>query len=564
MQLKTRAEQTNYQQTSRHKDVLAFIEALVEIHPYAYRASIGKSGEGQDIAAIVLSDQKAFTPAQARKQKKMVVMIEANIHAGEVEGKEASLALARDLCLESNQHKILFSKLCIVIIPNFNPDGNDRIHPSNRKLNLKELEGQVNPKGGVGTRYTGEGWNLNRDAIKQEAIETRNMAAFYKKWDPDVFIDCHTTDGSLHSYDLTYDTSHSNQPLFKNLLENTGLLLEQVGQRILKKYGYGSHWYGNFVHEHEPEMGWQTYPALPRFGSHYRGLLGKIDILLETYSYIDFKKRCQVMYAWLYELLYEFSKQKEISQRLIAEQKKEILDRGTFYNPCSKVGINYGVARRNEQDKLLFDYPAYQKEGEETEIQSFDRQSLEKRLYPGKKKQKYLIPHLRTFVPVYSVATPMAYLVPSFLEEKLQNHGIEFEVWQSKVPMDVEAYRILSIEKTFSPDVASAVSSKTQSEIPLSLKPTPVRFETVLSVFAEKKKIKISKKMLLVKTAQPRGTLVVYLLEPHSDDGFARWEFLDGHIKIGDDFPIYRLLELETNRRNETKGKNKVRKYKPE
>ena len=138
----------------------------------------GQSGEGQPLAALVVSDRNCFTPELARKQKKVIVMVEANIHAGEVEGKESVLALARDLTLTQLGAKLL-DKLCLVLVPNFNPDGNDRISPNNRKLDLKNLEGQVNPEGGVGTRYTGEGWNLNRDNMKQEAPETRALAALH-------------------------------------------------------------------------------------------------------------------------------------------------------------------------------------------------------------------------------------------------------------------------------------------------------------------------------------------------------------------------------------------------
>src|SRR5438105_3153916 len=116
------------------------------------------------------SDRACSTPEEARAQRKTIVMIQANIHAGEVEGKESVLALLRDLTLGKAGKKIL-SKVCLVVIPDLNPDGNDRISPENRKLDLQHLEGQENPPGGVGTRNTGEGWNLNRDYVKQDAPE---------------------------------------------------------------------------------------------------------------------------------------------------------------------------------------------------------------------------------------------------------------------------------------------------------------------------------------------------------------------------------------------------------
>ena len=198
--LLTRAEATDYAETSRHADVLAFCDALAAESEYVERGSLGRSGEGQDLATLVISGDRCFTPERARKLGKVVVFVEANIHAGEVEGKEMILALARDL-VRGAYGKVgrrILDRVCLVAIPNFNPDGNDRISPRNRALDLQRLEGQVNPPGGVGTRYTGQGWNLNRDNVKQEAIETQNLAAYYQQWFPHVFIDCHTTDGSIH------------------------------------------------------------------------------------------------------------------------------------------------------------------------------------------------------------------------------------------------------------------------------------------------------------------------------------------------------------------------------
>ncbi|CAM4441665.1 hypothetical protein MYXA107069_13335 [Myxococcus xanthus] len=128
------------------------------------------------------------------------------------------------------------------------------------------------------------------------------MAALHQTWWPHVFIDCHTTDGSIHAFDLTFDTSHSNEPLFSKLRAYNRGMLERVAKAVQGRHGFDSFWYGNYKDEGDPRSGWHTYPALPRFGSHYRGLLGRLDVLLETYSYIDFPRRCAVMRAWLLEL----------------------------------------------------------------------------------------------------------------------------------------------------------------------------------------------------------------------------------------------------------------------
>jgi hypothetical protein len=539
---RTRAELTNYAETSRHSDVVTFCDVLAAQSPLVHRTTIGASGEGQDIVALVLSDRKAFTPELARRQNKAVVMLCANIHAGEVEGKEEVLALARDLALGSRGKGIL-DRICLVVIPDFNPDGNDRISPQNRQLDLANLEGQVNPPGGVGMRYTGQGWNLNRDNMKQEALETRHLARFYQRFWPDLFVDCHTTDGSLHGFDLTFDCSHGNHALFAPLREYNRRLLETVAKNVEKRHGVASYWYGNFVDESDPRAGWQTYPALPRFGSHYRGLLGRLDVLLETYSYLSFERRCRAIGAWLLELCRHAAKNARELSEVTRAAELAIEARGRSPDPTELVAINHGAARRDAQGALLFDYPAFAAKGDVAEIRSFDQPSLAAHVYPGKKRVRYRAPHRRTFVATAAVSMPHAYLAPAVLAERLLGHGITFSSLATPAEMPTESYVILACEQTFSPDVAAEVPELGQAEVPLSAKPKIVRFETVLTVRAEKRQVRVPAGTLMVPTAQRAGVLAMYLLEPHSDDGFARWQFLDLLLEVGQLYPVHRLVE---------------------
>lgn len=538
----TRAEATDYQETTRSAEVLSFIDELCAATPLAKRISLGLSSQGQDIAALVVSDRQCFTPELAQKQKKCIVMVEANIHAGEVEGKESVLALARDLTLTALGRSILKST-CLVLVPNFNPDGNDLISPQHRKLNLAELEGQDGPASGVGIRYNGEGYNLNRDNMKQEAPETRLMARFYQQWWPHIFIDCHTTDGSLHAFDMTFDTSRGNEALFAPVRGYARTMLERVAKSVEQKSGFRSYWYGNFVKEAEPQTGWHTYPALPRFGSHYRGLLGRLDVLLETYSYIPFQKRCEVIRSWLLELFRFAALKREAILKLLQTERRRLENRGLQYDPSLLIGINHSVARETGDRSLVFEYPAYALNRDEARIISFDEKSLAARQYPGKKSKTYKIPHLRGHVPTVSVSVPAGYLVPTALAGRLEQHGIRAEPVKPNRNYTAERYKILAIEQIFSPDVATLVTRPGETEVPLSQKPQPKRFETVLTVRAERCVIAASDAWLWVPVAQRAGTLAIYLLEPEADDGLARWQFLDQAVQVGGYYPIIRVLQ---------------------
>lgn len=538
--LLTRAEATDYAETSRHAEVIAFAEALCAQSPLVRLVEMGESAEGQRMIALVLSATGDFTPEAVHAGRQIVVMIEANIHAGEVEGKEAALALCRDLVTSAKGRRLL-QDVCLVVVPDVNPDGNDRISPLNRVLSIATLEGQHNPAGGVGTRYTGEGWNMNRDAIKQEAVETRNLARLYHAWAPQLFIDCHTTDGSLTGHDLTFDTSHNNQTLLAPVLSATRAMLEKLSRKIADEQGFVSGWYGNFVVEDDPDQGWMTYPALPRFGSHYRGLLGRMDVLLETYSYIPFPRRCAVIYAFLHGLVRYAGRRRKALKGIVAAQAETLRMALTGGDPRVRVGIQYGEPRREADGALRFDYPAYALDGDTVQVPSFDRPSLQARRYPGDEARTYTVPHRRSFVPVHSVRPPVAYLLDVDLAARLAAHGLQIEALDAPIEALVETDTVLSIEKTHSPDVAGLVPGPGGGEVPLSAKPPPRRFETVLTVSSASAPTPLPAGAAIARVDQPGGLLLIYLLEPCADDGFARWELLDAHLAVGAPFPIRRI-----------------------
>lgn len=523
--LLTRAERTDYQETSLHADVMRFTREVARRAPELMRVgSMGRSAEGRDLPVAVLSGRGAFTPAAARRAGLPIVMVIANIHAGEVEGKEALQAFMRELTL--GPLRPLLDQLTLVFVPDYNADGNDRISPENRKLDLQALEGQIPVPGGVGTRNSGEGWNLNRDYMKQEAVESNHLAALYHRWWPHVFVDCHTTDGSIHAFDLTYDTAHlplSGHPAPIEYVRSR--LLPAVAEAVWRGYGRRGYWYGNYRLEDDPTSGWETYPGLPRFGSHYRGLTGRLDVLLETYSYIDFRARVETISAYLLEIFRYVAAHADEVIAVAERAERETIAAGRDPRPDDLVGINYGLARRAADGSLVFDWPIYPL-AEEAEIVAYDRPSLRARRIPGRRLVTYRAPHYARFLPTVSVPRPFAYLVTApHVAAKLRQHGIAVETLAEPLELQVESYVVLGMEKTTSPDIRTGWE----------------RFETVLTVRKERRQVPFDAGALLVRTGQRLGNLVVYLLEPESDDGLARWEFFDRDVTIGQPFPVHRI-----------------------
>ncbi len=532
--LLTRAERTDYQETSLHADVVRFTLQVARQAPDLVRVtSMGRSAEGRDLVVAVLSGRGAFTPAAARRVGLPIVMVIANIHAGEVEGKEALQAFMRELTLGSLRP--LLGRLTLVFVPDFNADGNDRISPENRKLDLQALEGQIPVPGGVGTRNSGEGWNLNRDYMKQEAVESNHLAALYQRWWPHVFVDCHTTDGSIHAYDLTFDTAHTPLSGHPAPIEYARQrLLPAVAEAVWRDYRRRGYWYGNYRVEDDPTSGWETYPGLPRFGSHYRGLTGRLDVLLETYSYIDYRARVETISAYLLEIFRYVADHAEEVMAVVERAERETIAADRDPRPDDLVGVNYGLARRAADGSLVFDWPVYALE--EAAIVAYDRPSLQARRIPGRRLVTYRTLHYARFLPTVSVPRPYAYLLTAtHLAPKLRQHGIAVETLAQPLDLDVESYVVLGMEKTTSPDIRTGWE----------------RFETVLTVRKERRRVRFDAGTLVVRTGQRLGNLVVYLLEPESDDGLARWEFFDRDLVLGQPFPAHRVarpIALPTRR----------------
>ena len=204
----TRAEATSYQETSLHADVMGFLAALAARNdPRFHLTTFGVSPDGRELPLVVMSAHGIKTPEESRRRGLPVVLIINGIHAGEVEGKEASMMLMRDVL--DGTHADLLSKLTLVVVPLFNPDGNDAIDPANRKLDLPKLEGQIGPEK-VGTRVNKSGINLNRDYMRQAAPEMRQLQSrVVQVWEPELTIDCHATNGSVHRFAMTYDIGQS-------------------------------------------------------------------------------------------------------------------------------------------------------------------------------------------------------------------------------------------------------------------------------------------------------------------------------------------------------------------
>jgi dipeptidyl-peptidase-4 len=484
-ELRTVAEVSEYRTTSRHAEVLDFCERLSKLSPLVRLGELGKSSESRKLPLVILADPPLSTPEEATKSGKLVVLAIANIHAGEVDGKEALLMLARDLA--TAKEKALFKDLVIVFAPIFNADGNERVSKDHRR-------DQNGPVDGVGIRENAAGLDLNRDYIKLDSPEVRALVRFFNKWNPAVFIDCHTTNGSYHRFTITYEGPVCPAGDGKLIELVRDEMLPEVGRRLEKRSGYPSFFYGNFSRD---RARWETVPAIPRYGTHYVGLRHCIGILSESYNYAPFRDRVLGTRDFVRTILEYTAENKEKLRTAIQASRKE----------KDEVALRHRMKPLPRRSTIL-GYEEMRKDG---------------KTITTKTPKEYTVDYYGVAEPLMPVRRPYAYLLPAstaHVVENLQRHGIVVEELREDVELDIEIYKTDKV-------IQKEIFQKRQLiEVQAS---------------ARKESRRIAAGTMLVRTNQPLGTLAVYLLEPQAEDGLCAWSFFEKELREGGDYPVLRL-----------------------
>ena len=198
----TRFELSNHQDSPRYDESMAYFAKLAAASPFAKMFGFGVSPQGRDLNYLVVANGNEFQPQQARNSGKAIVLIQNGIHAGEIEGKDASMLLLREILITKEKQHLL-DKLVLLVIPILNVDGHERTSPANRP-------NQNGPRE-MGWRTTSHNLNLNRDYMKADTPEMQAFLRLFTSWLPDFMIDNHTTDGADYQYHVTYSLErHQN------------------------------------------------------------------------------------------------------------------------------------------------------------------------------------------------------------------------------------------------------------------------------------------------------------------------------------------------------------------
>jgi hypothetical protein len=483
----TPAEKTNYHDTPTYAETIAFAKKLADASPSIEFTTFGRSGQGRELPLLIASEAGVFTPQAAADKGLAVVLIQACIHAGEPDGKDAGFALLRDVAIAKSKAGLL-KNIVLLFVPIYNTDGHERSSPYNR----------INQNGPstMGWRTTGTYQNLNRDYMKADTPETRAWLKLWNEWQPDLFIDCHVTDGADYRCNITYHHEH-HAGIDPNVLAWECDVFDDKVAAATEAAGNVISWYLEFIDNRNLELGTRDFNGSPRFSTGYVPLRNRPGILIETHMIKDYRSRVIGTYDFLRAALEEVNRDPE---RLKAVGRAA--DQATITNAETRESYPIGFGLTDQATP--FQLKAFSYETEQSDI------SGDIRVVFGREPLDLTIPMYQTFRVTVSVSPPYAYIVPAQWQdviEVIEVHGLKTTILTESKSLEVESYRLVNVTWPTSPFEGRHMPS----------------FD--IEVVTETREFPTGS--IVIPLAQPLAKLTMNLLEPQAPDSFVRWGFFN-------------------------------------
>ena len=467
----TPAERSDFATTPRYDEMRAWLERLAAASPLITVERFGRTGEGRDLLMVRASKGGAGKP---------VVLVQAGIHAGEIDGKDAGLMLLRDIALRGKDG--LLDQVDLVFVPIYNIDGHERMS----RWNFPALRGPLE-KGYVGNARN---INLNRDYAKADAPETRAMIALLQRLDPILYIDCHVSDGFDMQYDVTF--TYAGWGRYAYHRATADWLMGRFGPHVtaaLDKAGHVPTLYPSPVDTRDPAKGIRQAPEGPRYSTGYGDFIGVPTVLVENHMLKPYRQRVLGTYVLL-----------EAALKLAGEDKDSIIAakaRDRASRPATMLA-RWKMATQPVDWIENFKGVAF------TTYRSAATGRLEQR-WTGKPIQ-FRMPIIGQ-EPVETVTLPKAWWIPpaqTDVIDRLRLHNIRFET--------IAAPRTLTLDQVHVHE--PALQRAQDGRLPLKARFTH-----------ENRTQTMPAGTIRVPSDQPLGLLAAALLEPEAPDSFLAWGF---------------------------------------
>lgn len=473
----TPAERDDFVETPDYAATRAWLERLVAASPLLAIESFGKTAEGRDLYFVRARKGRAGKPA---------LLVQAGIHSGEIDGKDAGMMLLRDIALRGKDR--LLDKADLVFVPIFNADGHERSSRYSRP-NQRGPESQ-------GWRTTAQNLNLNRDYLKADSPEMRAMIALIGRLDPVLYLDLHVTDGTDYQYDITYSFSgwrgyYAQSPAIGRWLDTR---FRPAIDRALNRNGHIPGYYVSALDNRDPDKGILHDADLPRFSTGYGDHRRLPTVLLETHSLKPYRQRVLGTYVFV-----------EAALKLAGDE-----------GPSLSAAIARDRAARPKTMVLRWkrrEAPLYTTDFLGVAHDSYRSQAS------GREEVRWLGKPIRQRMPVFGeepefkTVLPRAWWVPpsqTQVIDRLKLHGIAFETIAAPRRLTLDRVRLIDPK----------LGNPNEGHIPLTAKFGHGRREETLPAGSVR-----------VSADQPLGLLAAALLEPESPDSMLAWNYFPGILQ---------------------------------
>ncbi len=479
--------------TATYQELIDYYQVLDEKYEQMRIFDCGQSDIGKPINLIVLSGDKIFDPIEIRKRNKRILLINNGIHPGEPEGIDASMMLVRDL-LEKNS---IPKNVVICIIPVYNIDG-----MLNRGLSRVNQNGPES----YGFRGNYQNLDLNRDFIKGDSKNSRVFQTIFNTWQPEVFIDNHTSNGADYQYIMTLIAPQKDKlnPILSEYLSSR--MLPDLYKKM-KASNFEMTPYVNSI-EDTPDSGITGFLETARYSTGYAALHNTIGFMPETHMLKPYHQRVDGTYKFMAHVI-------EIVERdadLIAKnkQKADADVRAQVLFPLQWT--------LDDKSFSLFKFKGYEAKYKTSEVSGMPRL-----FYDRNKPYEKDIRVFDHYLPSELVKKPLAYIIPQSWQKVIDLmllNGVQMKRFTADMEIESEMYYIEDYKTPGKPFEGHYLHSQ-------------VKLRT------ENQRVKYYEGDYIVYTNQLKNRYIVETLEPQGVDSFFAWNFFDSVLGQKEHFSDY-------------------------
>jgi hypothetical protein len=493
-------EKSGYKQTPNYEQTIDYCIRLDEASPWVKYTTFGTSPQGRKLPLLIVDRNGYSDPISVRNSGNLVILIQAGIHAGEIDGKDAGLMLFRDIAIHQKHFQIL-ENLTILFIPIFSVDGHERFSPYNR----------INQNGPeeMGWRTTAQNLNLNRDYLKADAPEMHAWLQLYQRWLPDFFMDIHATDGADYQYASTYGLEvlgNMDQGLSDWAMETLIPGMEQQ----MDEEGYPVFPYVMFRRWHDPRSGLRSGVAPPRYSTGYTATQNRIGLLVENHMLKDYETRVSATY----ELI-------RVVCGILNEDASRVRDLNALadMSTASPVfrEIPFPVRFTAGPDSIMVDF-----RGVNYEVETSDLTGGPWFRYHPDKDTTFRLPFFYQQLPERTVQLPEAYIIPPEWTEvikRLPLHGIDYSILKKRAFVQVQSFKFRDYEWRNTPYEGRFILN-TEWDTIEELREYPAG-------------------SVVVDMNQRTARVIACIFEPSSQDSYLEWGFFNTIFERKEYFETY-------------------------